>query len=268
MVDSYSTSGKSPAFQFYPKDYLADANTRRMTFQQRGMYWDLCCHCWLDGLPADPAEIALTIGITKPARFISSDWPLLSRCFRPDPANTNRLIHPRLEREREAQRVWRAKSSAGGRRSAAKRKGGSTTLTTTLQPDGSQMVARVVQPQANTALSDLQSASPERDFRVVGRFDENDPVDRLASEFLQEYPNVYARVRNGAIYRTTNATFERDLKNARGLASAYPDLERLLVIAETFLRSKTIGDKNQPGTPGQLLHMAPEFDGLLKANGR
>jgi len=90
----------------------------------------------------------------------------------------------------------------------------------------------------------------------------------LASDFLERYPEVYARCRSGAVYRTTPATFDRDFRNARGLASTYPDLHRLLLIAEVFLRAKNIGDKNQPGTPGQLLHMAPEFDGLLKANGR
>jgi hypothetical protein len=46
MADSDSTpGGKSPAFQFYPKDFLTDENVRVMSLQERGAYITLLCLC-------------------------------------------------------------------------------------------------------------------------------------------------------------------------------------------------------------------------------
>lgn len=115
-----SKSSKAPAFQFYPKDYLSDAKTRAMTFKQRGMYWDLVSHCWLEGgLPEDPVEIARILGITTPARFKQSDWPVISRCFRRIEGKGHQ--HPRLEIERRKQRQHKAERSEAGKLGAFKR---------------------------------------------------------------------------------------------------------------------------------------------------
>ena len=66
--DHNTTGDKSPAFQFYPKDYLSDAKTRAMTFKQRGMYWDLVCHCWLEG--GLPGSVRLAaVQITRRSAF-------------------------------------------------------------------------------------------------------------------------------------------------------------------------------------------------------
>lgn len=119
MADSQDTTTRPPAFQFYPKDYLSDAKTRAMTFKQRGMYWDLVSHCWLEGsLPANPQDIARILGITTPARFAANDWPVIGRCFR---LVGDAHQHPRLEIERRKQADHREERSGAGRKGAERR---------------------------------------------------------------------------------------------------------------------------------------------------
>lgn len=120
-ADSRTQAGvRAPAFQFYPSDYLSDAKTRIMSFAQRGMYWDLYCHCWLQGgLPLDPMEIAGILGIKAAAKFVTQDWPMLSRCFRVTDQDHQ---HPRIELELAKQEAYRRRQSDNGRSGGRPRK--------------------------------------------------------------------------------------------------------------------------------------------------
>jgi hypothetical protein len=39
---------QSPAFQFYPQDFLSDDKVMAMNAAARGVYIVLLCHCWLN----------------------------------------------------------------------------------------------------------------------------------------------------------------------------------------------------------------------------
>lgn len=129
----------APAFQFYPRDFMADANVQAMTMEERGIYLWLLCHCWLEVcLPLDEARLARMCG-ASPARFSSRLWPALRGCFMQTPDGYR---HKRLDAERLKQHEWRQKSTKGGRRSAeARRKGGSTTVSPPLQPNANTAFA-------------------------------------------------------------------------------------------------------------------------------
>ena len=110
MVDSAPDSTRSPAFQFYPRDFLGDANVAVMTLQERGAYITLLCHCWTEGsLPADNAKLARLCGVSPPA--MKKLWDALGPCFRTDTVSPGRLVQPRLEREREKQADFRRRQS-------------------------------------------------------------------------------------------------------------------------------------------------------------
>lgn len=98
----------SPAFQFYPKDFLADENVQRMTLTEMGAYMKLMCVCWLKGsLPNDTRKLAGIVGMPK-ARF-ERMWPnVLRECFTED---ADRLTHKRLDDERRKQREHRRRQS-------------------------------------------------------------------------------------------------------------------------------------------------------------
>lgn len=104
---------KVPAFQFYPRDYLCDPHVRAMTHEQRGLYWDACCFCWLEeSLPTDVGELAAILGV--PAKRLAAIWPRIAVCFH---EVDGRLRHPRLDAERGKQAESKARRAAA----AAKR---------------------------------------------------------------------------------------------------------------------------------------------------
>jgi uncharacterized protein YdaU (DUF1376 family) len=108
-----STPDRSPAFQFYPKDFLTDENVVVMSLLERGAYITLICQCWIDGtIPADPERLAKMCG--SPLSAFRKLWPALERCFVAARNTPDRLIHPRLERERKKQADFRARQAENG----------------------------------------------------------------------------------------------------------------------------------------------------------
>ena len=135
---------KSPAFQFYPADYLSDSNTIAFTAEQDGHYLRLLCLCWLEGsIPINPKPLL------KGGETISDEClnPIL-KCFRLNRKKTA-LVHPRLDAERCKQIAWREKSSAGGKASALKKR----------TVSGGNGASRVVTPKGNTSSSFISSSS-------------------------------------------------------------------------------------------------------------
>ena len=65
---------KSPAFQFYPKDFLTDSHVVAMTLAERGAYITLLCLCWLDrSLPVEMGALARLCGVSSAA--FTRLWP-------------------------------------------------------------------------------------------------------------------------------------------------------------------------------------------------
>ena len=109
---------KSPAFQFYPKDWLSDGPVREMTHEQKGIYADLLSIYWIEeGLPSDLGRLARLTGV--PARRFEKLWEPIGRCFR---IEGDRLVQKRLEEEKAKQDAFRkmqsVKGSKGGKPSA------------------------------------------------------------------------------------------------------------------------------------------------------
>lgn len=97
--------------------------------------------------------------------------------------------------------------------------------------------------------------------------DVEDPkIAAIASSLQEIYPEVYAAARSGAVYRTTQATYERDRPKYYAAAELHPDIKRLRALLEVFL-TRPMGDKSSPGTPGQFVNMLPECDEVLRKSG-
>lgn len=145
---------QSPAFQFYPKDFLADGNVAGMSMAERGAYITLLCVCWREGsLPMDTKRLAHMVGATHQA--FARVWPAVQACFE---EQDGRLVHKRLDKERAKQAEFRAQQSAAGKASAAKRasrqpkgNGRSTGVQPEPQPNGNR------NPSLLSPISDLQS---------------------------------------------------------------------------------------------------------------
>lgn len=143
---------KSPAFQFYPREYLGSEKVALMDLEHEGPYLRALCYCWLNGsIPSDPKQLAKLIGkgCTEDAARV------VQVCFDLVQSDPSRMTQKTLDRERNKQRLWAEKSASGGKKSGqirkekAKSKGGS----------------RVVEPKANIAFassSAFASSNKER----------------------------------------------------------------------------------------------------------
>jgi uncharacterized protein YdaU (DUF1376 family) len=111
-------SGKSPAFQFYPQDYLASSRVAEMTLEEEGVYIRLLCYCWASGsIPADPERCAKLAGKGCSIEVATT----VQRSFNEHPTDPQRLVHDRLELERERQQLRREQASDAGKKSAERR---------------------------------------------------------------------------------------------------------------------------------------------------
>lgn len=157
----------SPAFQFYPKDFLTDVKQIAMSLAEVGAYWRLCCHCWLEGsLPTEPKKLARLCGATS--RQLNEMWPAIGQCF---VERDGVLVHKRLEREREKQETYRRRQSDKGKASAKMRE--VLKASTERQPESNQNPTAVEpdgQPKPNSSssspISNLQTAVIPLDVRL------------------------------------------------------------------------------------------------------
>lgn len=120
MTTPTSKRTTSPAFQFYPKDFLTSPKVMNMTATERGIYITLLCVCWLEGgLPDDVKQLA---GFARvPFKQFARIWPHnLQGCF--VLARNGLLVNERLDKERRKQLEYRRRQSdygkKGGRRVA------------------------------------------------------------------------------------------------------------------------------------------------------
>lgn len=108
---------KPPAFQFYAADYLADEMVQLMTLEEEGVYIRLLAYCWREGsIPSDPVLAGRLCKGAGPDVV----GPVLQRFA---PGELGRLVHPRLEQERQKNEDFRAKMAKAGKRGNAKRWG-------------------------------------------------------------------------------------------------------------------------------------------------
>lgn len=98
-----------PYVPFYCSDWLGDTKVRRMSFEERGIHFDLLCHAWQEPIPADADERAQLLGIPK--RKLSTAWAKVGQCWISD--GNGSLINPRLERERNKQQMKRKAGAKG-----------------------------------------------------------------------------------------------------------------------------------------------------------
>ncbi len=154
-------SSKSPAFQYYPKDFLTDSNVLAMSLTEIGAYWKLISICWIDDtLPTSTAALARLVGV--PHAHFSRLWPALAPCFK---EKSGRLIHPRLERERAAQAAYRAKQSGNGKLGGRPKKHNPEKPTASsglsqIEANESSSSASSTATAKRTALEEQSSSSP------------------------------------------------------------------------------------------------------------
>lgn len=160
---------KSPAFQFYPKDFLSDQNVICMSNEQVGAYMKLLCFAWIDddcSLPADSTKLEAMTNLGS-----TTLQPVINCFFEKD----GKLFHKRLLKERQKQDKWREKSRKGGLASAKSRaKGGS----------------RVVQPKANSTSTSASTNTTPTPSEKGGEEKEKKEIMKTLTKWFSEMDDV------------------------------------------------------------------------------
>lgn len=123
---------KSPAFQFYPRDYLADPIVVCMTLEEQGAYVRLLCHAWdppcwagkdkppVGCLPNEPELLAAIAGFGTLVRWDEHSDAIL-RAFKVSD-DGSLLIQKRLVEEYAKQEQHRIARSNAGKHSGKSRR--------------------------------------------------------------------------------------------------------------------------------------------------
>ena len=145
---------KSPAFQFYPKDWFGSENIKIMSPSERGAYIDLLGQAWLNddcSIPDDDNKLAVLSGLGD--QWHTGSGEKIRECFE---KRGKRLVNLRLLEEQEKQEQWRNKCSEGGKKSGESRRNRD------LEPKGTSInPQRVDEVKGNSSSSvcSLQSSS-------------------------------------------------------------------------------------------------------------
>lgn len=109
---------KSPAFQFYARDFLTDERCVCMNMSERGLYITLLSHAWLEGsIPGEAVTIARLVRESE--KEIAKPWAAVKACF--TDRGDGRLINSKLEAIRAEQEAYREARSRGGKAGMSKR---------------------------------------------------------------------------------------------------------------------------------------------------
>lgn len=171
---------KSPSFQFYPDTWLASQRVTLLTLEEEGAYIRLLGFCWLSGtIPACPEQCAKLVG--KGCSTTVAEKVL--KMFTPV-ANSDRMIHDRLELERQKQAEWREKSAIGGRKSGVIRseqslKGGSRVV----QPNAKHLPTEYLNQKPTLPSS---SPSPSSDKTHIEEACESPRLNGAKSEIFEQ----------------------------------------------------------------------------------
>jgi uncharacterized protein YdaU (DUF1376 family) len=265
------SNNRSPAFQFYPKDFLSDEKQISMSLAAVGIYMRLICHCWNEGsLPADPAVLARLSGATK--RQIAELWPSISPCFKT--SEDGRLVHPRLEREREKQATFRQRQSDRAtarwdmdRKLKDARESDATAMPRhklgiiPALPD--EKLAYAKPPQCSSSSSSSASVE-QRQIPPPANMSVSQDIQERAGRFLEKYPAIYAEERRGAHFPLKPVLH---FQTACLIVQGWPDVDRLELMFRTFCKLPASEKMAWPGTPAQFLHLAPSIDAKLRQAG-
>lgn len=164
-------STKAPAFQFFPRDFLASPKVDRMAMTERGAYITLLCRCWMEnGLPTDLSDLAYSCRM-KPGQF-ERMWKngRISQCFT---ERNGKFHNERLDVERKKQGVNRQRQSDNANARWSKR-GNATGM-----PLHQSGITRAPAPAAESN-SKQQSSSPSEE--------KEERLDVAFAAFRDAYP--------------------------------------------------------------------------------
>lgn len=194
---------KSPAFQLYPTDFLADPKVQAMTCEEFGAYCQLLFQAWIDGgVPNDPAQLARRTRLSR-AKFAKA-WETVGPCF--VEASNGLLVNPRMERERSFQAANRERLKKMAKKAADERWKADSDMPDACVPHAEGM------PNHAHPIPDAQSPTPDTQYPTPGVEEPADeppastpprsrkPATGPNAECIRHWESEWTRTRLGTTY--------------------------------------------------------------------
>ena len=153
---------KSPAFSFYPADWLSSPKVTAMTSEEEGAYIRLLCYAWGDpdcALPDDDVALAALSRLGKRWNNCSAK---IRSCFTANEKTPGKLFNKRLLVERKRQKENSRVRSEAGIKSGRVRRKSANKCSTNVQ----QMFNKT---RTKTNLSSSSSSSSSLDLTLAAR---------------------------------------------------------------------------------------------------
>ena len=178
-------ANKSPAFQFYPKQFLGDDNVILMDAEEVGMYWLLCCVAWQQtppcSLPDDDEKLAKWARVSHDT-FVQKSVTLKA-CFK---KKRGRLVQEGLLRE------WNKQKERAGKASNAAK----------IRWDNERNADAMRTHSDGNALHTTSSTTSSKVIQAVERLRKDHPVYRKTTDeylngLIADFPTIdHAKVLN------------------------------------------------------------------------
>lgn len=201
----------SPAFQFYPADYLSDANVDMMTLAEQGAYMRLLCHAWkstvVGRLPNEPETLAL---LSRAGKDWSSMAPAILRAFKT--TEDGKMIYSkRLIEEWKKQQAFRQQRVMAGKRSASIR---STTVQRPFNEKPTS-IPTLVERDGNSLSSSSSSdiVCVESPVELPRGFPKTEQEAKFAAEKIGCPPEFAVKLWNLAVSRGGVDSKDRQIRN-------------------------------------------------------
>lgn len=235
--------GKSPAFQFYPADWLGSADIMTMTPAEEGAFIRLLSIAWLQddcGLPDNDQALARLsrlgqhwfagpngTAMAQPLQGYGGGIALRKKFV----ARGGRLYNERLLLEREKQAARRSEKSEAGKKGAAKRWKQGRYSKAIAQPKHSHSTATVL-PMANDSSSSSSSSSNNppiappnaEQVLMVQDIDPRPELDRIFECIKAEHPsgkNSNTRKAREQFNRRINEKPKQKISRANAMLDAH-----------------------------------------------
>ncbi|MEJ7737436.1 MAG: DUF1376 domain-containing protein [Chitinophagaceae bacterium] len=111
---------KSPAFQFYPGDWLGSTKISLMTPEQEGAYIRLLCHMWGQDDCSLPKDDTMLSKLSRLEEKWNENKEIILKCFS---EKNGKIFNKRLSDEKKKQNKFRQKQASNGSKGGRPKKG-------------------------------------------------------------------------------------------------------------------------------------------------
>jgi hypothetical protein len=180
-------SKPSVGFYFNVQDWRGSRAVQRMSFAERGVYFEMLCEQWEKrNMPDVPQQVAELLSTTEAqAREVMAAWEVVRRKFVISPSDPSRIYNAALERTRRQQAANRRKKQSAGQR------GGNAAAAKRLERERLEASSAI-------ALSSNATAKHSEQNRIEeNRTEENSSTDSRFARFWSAYP--VKKAKDGAL---------------------------------------------------------------------